>query len=192
MKNKTAAHTDDDEDAPKTTRSGIRTTLRVIKRPIVPGDDDEDGDPEEAEKRFEREPMSKELFEALYKGFDGLTIHGDAEKCDKEISLFPLFSALYACINDNISDEDIDKALDFIQDNASLTANANKKWNSQLRRAMKNDKCEGPGALFKYLRTFNPIYYGNTIVPLLPKREPVVEAKFDLKDSFSIKDMRKL
>ena len=56
----TPAKSDDTKDKPTT-----RTTTQV--------DDDEDGDFEGAEKVFEREPMSKELFEALYKGFEGMT-----------------------------------------------------------------------------------------------------------------------
>lgn len=152
-------------------------------------DDDDEIDPEKLFVEQEHEQMTKEMFEALYKGFKDLMIHGDAEKCDKEISLFPLFSALYACINDNINDEDVDEALDFIQKNAKLTPNASKKWNSQLRRAMKNEECKGPGALFKYVHTFNPEYFNTTIKPLLPKRKPVVEVTCDISDKFCAADV---
>ena len=132
--------------------------------------------------------MTKELFETLYKGFDGLMIHGDAEKTEKEISLFPLFSALFACKNENVDDDDIDDALDFIKDNADLTDNAKLKWSEKRKQAKKNDKCTGPGALFNYLKNFNSDYYNVRVKPLIPKKK--VEAKFDLKDEFLISDIR--
>ena len=132
--------------------------------------------------------MSKELFEALYKGFEGLEIHGDVQKTENEISLFPLFSALYSCVNVNIDDEDINDSLDFIRDNARLTENAKSKWSEKRKQAKKNDKCKGPGALFNYLKIFNSDYYNSNVKPLLPKKK--VEAKFDLKDNFTTNDIR--
>ena len=80
--------------------------------------------------------------------------------------------------------------MDFIKDNAVLTKNAKNKWSEKRKQAKMNTECEGPGALFTYLRRFNPIYYGTTIMSLLPKRQPIVEATFDLKDPFCITDMR--
>ena len=151
---------------------------------------DDDINPDEVVKRLNENNMSKELFEALYKGFKNLEVHNNVNDCVEEITLYPLFSSLYKCVNDNITEDDVDEAIDFIQNNTALTKNARKDWNRQLRKAMKNDKCEGPGALFKYLQTFNKSYYDEVVKPLLPKRKQIVEAKFDLKDSFCIKDIR--
>ena len=137
--------------------------------------------------------MSLELFEALYKGFEGLEIHGDAgnKRCDEEITLVPLLSAIYKCKNDVIDEDAIDDAIDFIKDNAKLTANARAGWRDRRKQARANKTCRGPGALFVYLKTFNADYYNSTIKPLLPKRaEDLNDVEFDLKDSFSIGDIR--
>ena len=135
--------------------------------------------------------LSKEMFESLYKGFEGLQIHGDAEKTDVHITLFPLFSALYACRSEIVDDDDVQDALDFIKENADLTDNAKSKWSEKRKQAKNNDKCTGPGALFNYLKKFNHDYYTSNIVPKIPKKKVVIESKFDLKDSFTINDIRR-
>ena len=136
--------------------------------------------------------MSKPCFEALYKGFEGLTIHGDKAPCNEEISLWPLFSALYVCVDsDNITDDDLDDALAFIKEHALLTENAKSKWDSQLRRAAANKNCTGPGALFTYMRIFNNDYYVKNVKKYcLRKCVATDDIKFDLKDEFSIRDIR--
>ena len=156
--------------------------------------DDKDGicdeDIEQIIEESKNTIMSKACFEALYKGFEGLEIHGDAEDTDKEITLFPLFSALYKCINDKITEDDVDDALQFIQQNAKLTDSANKKWTEKLRQAKKNTKCTNPGALFRYLMNFNNEYYIKNVKKYVVRRCVEEEVKFDLKDNFSVKDIR--
>ena len=132
--------------------------------------------------------MSLELFEALYKGFDGLEVHGDVQKTENEITLYPLFSALYSCVNENIDDDDVQDAFEFIKDNSKLTDNARSKWSDKRKQARKNTKCAGPGALFNYLKKFNPDYYNTNVKKLIPKKK--IEAKFDLKDDFMISNIR--
>ena len=149
--------------------------------------------PEEAAKYLEEsvevDSISLELFEKIYKGFAGLTIHGDVEDVSKEISLFPLMSALYKCIGENVSEDDIADALDFIKENAKLTSSARSKWSEKRKQARKNDDVKTPGTLFIYLKRFNPNYFNSHIRPYL-KVEDGVDVKFDLKDMFSIKDIR--
>lgn len=136
--------------------------------------------------------ITKELFDTIVKGFEGLEIHGDVEPVDKEITLFPLFSALYACICDEVSAKDVEKAIRWISRKAKLTTNADNKWDDKLEQAQNNDKCEGPGVLFIYLKNFNNEYYTQHVLPLVTKyrKQAVLEAKFDLKDNFTIKDIR--
>ena len=136
--------------------------------------------------------MTKELFETLYKGFKGLEIHGDSEKADKEITLFPLFSALLKCINDvDVNENDFNKACYYIYYNAELTTKAKEKWDSKLEQAKeKKESCFGPGALFTYIKLFNLEYYNKFIVPMVRKERMSDEIKFDLRDSFCLKDIR--
>ena len=134
--------------------------------------------------------ITKEIFELLYKGFINLEIHGDEEKTDKEITLFPLMSGLYSCVGkDGISEADVRDALDVIRGSNDLTANANKKWLEKRKQAENNKDCRGPGALFNYLKHFNPEYYTEHILPAIRSNKSV-DVGFDLKDTFSIKDIR--
>lgn len=133
--------------------------------------------------------LTFEVFEALYKGFDGLEIHGDVQNCDKEITLYPLLSALFASTNDVISDDAVWDAIDHIRAHAKLTPNAVLKWDRILTAASKNTSCTGPGALFKYIKTFNADYYEANVRPLLQQTQHN-EPEFDLKDDFVINDIR--
>ena len=154
---------------------------------------DEEVMPEDVSNDMDSVEMSLELFEALYKGFEGLEIHGDAgnKRCDEEITLVPLLSAIYKCQNDVIDADVIDDAIDFIKENANLTRNAKAGWSDRRKQARANKTCRGPGALFVYLKTFAPEYFNSTVKPLMPKRaEDLNDIEFDLKDSFSISDIR--
>ena len=154
---------------------------------------DEDVMPEDVSNDMDSVDMSLELFEALYKGFEGLEVHGDAgnKRCDEEITLVPLLSAIYKCQNDVIDADVIDDAIDFIKENANLTRNARAGWSDRRKQARANKTCRGPGALFVYLKTFNAEYFNSTVKPLMPKRaEDLNDIEFDLKDSFSISDIR--
>lgn len=133
--------------------------------------------------------LTSELFTLMYKGFAGLEIHGDVGDVNEEISLFPLMSALYKCIGENVTADDVDDALDFIKDNAKLTTSAREKWSDKRKQARKNDKCEGYGTLIKYLKTFNPEYFNTHIRPSV--QLDATKVKFDLNDPFTIKDIRR-
>lgn len=137
--------------------------------------------------------MSKPCFEALYKGFEGLTINADAKPCNEEITLWPLFSALYVCIDEvNITKDDFYDAVAFIKEHANLTGNAAGRWDNEIKRVReKNTKCTGPGALFTYMRIFNNDYYVKNVRKYcLRKCIADDDIKFDLKDEFSIRDIR--
>ena len=163
-----------------------------VQKPVVVVEQkvNDDVDEDDVEQIVEQTNMSKACFEALYKGFEGLVIHADAAESDKEITLFPLFSALYKCVNDNITSDDVEDALVFIQQNAKLSDNANKRWTEKLRQAKKNTKCTSTGALFAYIKNFNNEYYIKNVKKYVVRRSIEVEVKFDLKDNFSVKDIR--
>ena len=134
--------------------------------------------------------ISKELFELLYTGITGLEIHGDEEKTDKEITLFPLMSALYVCVGmDGITEDDVLDALEVIKENNTLTNNARAKWGEKRRQARNNKDCKGPGALFNYVKNFNPEYWKQNILPRISSNKST-DVVFDLRDKFCIKDIR--
>ena len=99
-------------------------------------------------------------------------------------------SALYVCVGVNdITDDDVTDALEFIRENNTLTTNARAKWSEKRRQARNNKQCRGPGALFNYLKNFNNDYFKTYILPhVTPKKS--LDGKFDLKDTFSVKDIR--
>ena len=165
---------------------------------LIPEEIKNDISPEEVvkdlDKRYaqSKSHITKELFDTIVKGFDDLYISNDKEDVNKEITLFILFSALYACIGDEITEKDVLDAVTWIVINGDLTKEAKKHWKARLEQAQKNTECKGPGALFIYLRNFNKEYYKQHVRPLLMKykKQAVLEAKFDLKDNFTIKDIR--
>ena len=157
-------------------------------------DSDDDITPEEAFKEVNNynNTITKELFDLIVDGFKDLEIHGDAEKTTKEITLFPLFNALYACECDEISRDDINDAIDEIYENNinTMTDPAKDRWRTEKIRARKNTKPRTPGSLFIYLRTFNPDYYNQYIRPLISKNKVISYAKIDFKDDFLINNIR--
>ena len=168
-----------------------------VPEPLHNVDDDESSDDEhiDPENYIVRDTMSRELFDALIEGYkqlpDSVQIHADVMPVDQEITLYPLFSAIFACVNnDTITQEDAINACTDISIEAPLTRNARSRSREQLNKAKKNKDCNGPGVLFKGLQIHSPDYYNTVIKPLIPKRQPVIEAKFDLKDDFSIRHIR--
>lgn len=162
--------------------------LNRVLNPVGKLDDDDSDFVDMSDEQDNSANMTLEMFEALYKGFDGLTIHGDVENVDKEITLYPLMSALFKCINGKtVDDDDVSDALDFIKEHANLTPSARAKWSEKRKQARSNDKCRGPGSLFTYLKQFNPMYFNKHIRPLI---KPTVTVEFNLKDDFTIKNIR--
>ena len=174
----------------KVSKVSNKTFYDVVK--ALNDKNDEDVMPEDVSNDIDSVEMSLELFEALYKGFEGLEVHGDAgnKRCDEEITLVPLLSAIYKCQNDVIDADVIDDAIDFIKENANLTRNAKAGWSDRRKQARANKTCRGPGALFVYLKTFNAEYFNSTVKPLMPKRaEDLNDIEFDLKDEFGVDDI---
>ena len=112
--------------------------------------------------------MTKKLFDAIVNGFDkSITIHKDCNQSLKnEVSILPIISALNACINSEITQDDVDKALDYIYDHATLTTNAQMKWFELIHRN-RNNKAQHYGGLFSILKLYNQEYYNQNILPLL-------------------------
>jgi len=120
-------------------------------------------------RNYEGVPMTKELFDKLVKGFEGLEVHNDATGLDKnEISLFPLITALNACEKDDEVDrDDIVMALMKLKKKCKLTDNARKNFDSKIK-AYKNKKADHFGYLIKALKQFKPDYYKQVIKSYIP------------------------
>ena len=109
-------------------------------------------------------PMTRELFDVIVKGFDkSITIHNDCSRpLDQEVSIFPIVAGLQTCINKEISRDDVNIALDYIHDHATLTPKARDKWFEQIYRNQ-NSKAKHYGALIKIIRRWNPMYYDQNV-----------------------------
>lgn len=104
--------------------------------------------------------MTKKLFDLIKNGFDGLTIHNFASNIEKEISLYPLVTALNACVNKEITNDDVSEFIDYIHKNAKLTPNAEKNFHSTMTLS---DVGGTPFSLVKMLKCHNPDYYEKKI-----------------------------
>ena len=142
--------------------------------------------------------VNLELFEALYKGFDGLEIHRDCGnvKASEEICIEPLYAALNSCVNDDTIDEDaFDEAIDFIRDNAELTKNLKSTFRNKCKEAkkkIKDGKLEGNiGYVINCLKFHNKEYYQNEVLPKLRKGSPLtVDANAFLESKYSLSDFK--
>lgn len=135
---------------------------------------DEVDDPDENYPDFEQiqnHTMTKEMFDILVKGFDEcIVIHNDGgQKLGEEVAILHVVTALNACINSEISRDDVEDALDYIYDHASLTDNAETNWDRQIRRN-KGKKAEHCGGLFTILKLYNPQYYREFVMPMLKSK----------------------
>lgn len=118
--------------------------------------------------------MSKEMFDLIIKGFEGVTIHNWAAPIEKEITLYPLICGLNACVNDVIKETDIEEAIDYIRENAKLTLNANLNFDRIMFSI--DDISTTPFSLLKMLRFHNPDYYKKNLSPLIAKAYAVGDA----------------
>lgn len=112
--------------------------------------------------------MTKALFDTIVKGFDkNITIHNDCgSSLNNEVSILPIITALNACVNDEITQSDVNEALQYIHDNCTLTANAQNKWYEQIVRNA-NMKANHYGGLFTILKKWNAEYYDDKVKPLI-------------------------
>ena len=111
--------------------------------------------------------MSKEMFDLIIKGFEGVEIHNWAAPIDKEITLYPLICGLNACINEEIDELDVEEAIDFIKKNANLTLNAELNFDRIMFST--DDISSTPFSLLKMLRIHNPEYYKKNLSRLIAK-----------------------
>lgn len=111
--------------------------------------------------------MSKEMFDIIIKGFNGVEIHNWAASVEKEITLYPLICGLNACINNEIDELDVEEAIDYIKKNANLTLNAELNFDRIMFST--DDISTTPFSLLKMLRIHNPKYYKKNLSSLVAK-----------------------
>ena len=134
-------------------------------------------------------PMTKKLFDAIVEGFDkNVTIHNDCSKpaCN-EVAILNVISGLNACIGDDITQDDVDKAIDRIYANASLTDTARARWFEQIFRN-KSTRADHYGVLTSIIKHHNPEYYNKHLKPLF-NRTP--DSSSFLTDRYTISDFKR-
>ena len=88
----------------------------------------------------------------------------------EEVSILPIITALNACINDDdITQQDVENALELIYENSTLTTNTQNRW-YEIYFKNKSKSSNHPGALFTILKTHNPQYYEESVKPLINKQ----------------------
>ena len=124
------------------------------------------------------------------KGFNGLEIHNDSLKIEKEITLPILFKSILACKSEEITSDVIEEKCSYIFENARLTDNAKANfWNAFMRA-----KKEGPancsyGNLIKMLKIHNAEYYESNILRLF---KPVKATTDDfINSNYTINDYKR-
>ena len=115
--------------------------------------------------------MSKEMFDLIIKGFEGVEIHNWAAPIEKEITLYPLICGLNACMNNDIDEIDIEDAIHFIKKNANLTLNAELNFDRIMFST--DDISSTPFSLLKMLRIHNPEYYKENLSSLVAKKNSI-------------------
>ena len=119
--------------------------------------------------------ISKELFDAIVRGFDEtIVVHGDSGcSIDDKLGCFHIISALYACINEKISKSDVSTSLDLIKSKVQFSNNdAESRWETEHLRVLQNENETKWTNLLKILRIYNPDYFSTKIKPLIaPKRQ---------------------
>ena len=116
--------------------------------------------------------MTKELFSLLVVGFNkDVMIHYDGgAKSNIKLGIFHVYCALAACVNNEITNDDVDAALDIIRENCSLTMKARDNWEHQIER-FKAQGCVAnhPGLLYTIVKKYNPTHYDNIIKPIIAR-----------------------
>ena len=130
------------------------------------------------------------MFDTLVKGFDNhVTIHNCCTATsDKEIAIPMLYATLLWCEdgNDEIDDEAIDDALEYIHEHANLTTNCKCEWVKRTLAAARDYgsgkfKFNNCGYLFNAIKYHNPDYYKSNVIPLL--RQSIQETNESFKSS---------
>ena len=108
-------------------------------------------------------PMTKDLFDTIIKGFDEhINIHRyTGNTLDEEVSIMPIVRSLNACIaasNEEVTQDDVFKALAYIHDHCKLTANADVDWN-KIVDENKNVSNNHYGGLITIIKKYNSQYY---------------------------------
>ena len=150
---RTTAHDDDD--------------LEIIEDTSMIGDESE-----------KVEQMDEKLFDAIVNGFanlpDGVEIHHTqgGQKIVDRISLFSLFTRLFACERFGIHRNVIHAGIKKIQKNgARITANAWEHWDEQVDKH-EMEPHDQYKSLIKQLKKHHPDYYDEFLKPITP--EPIL------------------
>ena len=119
--------------------------------------------------------ISKELFDAIVKGFDqSIVVHGDSGcSIDEKLGCFHIISSLYACVNETITKSDVSTSLELIKANVQFSNNeAESRWENEHLRVLQNENEAKWTNLLKILRVYNEKYFSATIKPLIaPKKQ---------------------
>ena len=135
--------------------------------------------------------IDKELLDAIINGFDkNITIHcTTTDKVINEVSIYPLITALNACVSEYISQEYVDDCIEKIRSQCTLTANASSRW-YEILFANRNRKAQHPGALFTILKKYNSTYYSTVIKPMIDKQFGYVSPKAFETERYTINDYK--
>ena len=129
------------------------------------------------EKEYKQAIISKELFDTIVNGFEGVEIHGESEDIEREIGVLQIITALNACENDEITKDDIEKALDYIERNGNLTSRAAERFGEICYRN-RNVKADTWQQLFKMIRIHNKTYFNQNIVPIIDPKKQFIEGNY--------------
>ena len=124
-------------------------------------------------KSYADDIMTKELFATLVAGIDrNIEIHNDLGKeTYTHLSIFHVYCALAACVNDEITDGDVDAALDYVSEHAKLSDTASATWEARIARYKARDmRAKHPGLLYSIVKKFNPEYYELAVKPIIARR----------------------
>ena len=119
--------------------------------------------------------ITKELFDAIVKGLDEtIVVHGDSGcPIDEKLGCFHIISALYACVNENITKTDVSTSLDLVKAKITFSnEDAEKRWDTEHLRILQSENESKWTNLLKILRVYNEKYFTSVIKPLIaPKKQ---------------------
>ena len=138
--------------------------------------------------------MTKEVFWELINGLDGVdAIHGFSQySIEQEISLLPLFQSILSCASDEINEDVITEAIEYVRGLPCLTSSASEKFSDMLSNAQDlNNLCTWK-TLANMIKYHNNSYFEEKLKDLLiydARTKQIVSGDVDLDDSFTTMDL---
>ena len=138
--------------------------------------------------------MSKDVFWKLIHGLDGVgLIHGYTQySIQEEISLLPLFQSIISCMSDEVNEEVISEAIDYVNNLPCLTSKASEKFSDILCSAQNlNNYCNWK-TLANMIKFHNNDYYEQHLKDILiydSRTNQIVSGDVDSDDSFTTYDI---